>query len=597
MLPPVVVTASRIAQPQADAIPGTTVITSEIIRRKQSPDLVSILRNEAGVQFAQSGPQGSATSLFLRGANTNQFLFLLDGVPVRDMTSTGIPLDLQNITPDQVERIEIVRGNVSAIYGSGAIGGVIQVFTRQGEGTPSVSASGEVGTHRSSKLNANVSGKVDATRFSLSASRTRTDGFSAINPSKNPNANPDNDGYRDVSVSGALSHEYIKGHEAGIRLYGFDAKYDYDSGSDRTEKAGGISKQRTLALFSKNRFTGNWLSTLTFSNTEVRRKLHSRGNTLSFNDYRSGYRSEANLLQWHNEVALPENWILTMGTDGTHEKAVGRDQGVVQSSASRNNESVYAGLNGSLGAHHLQVNARYDHVEESGSDTTGYLGYAYDITPSWKLVASASTAFLAPTLYQVHGDAWTQPNKGLSAERSHSYEAGFQYASGATLARLVYFDTRTRDMIDYVYNMMTYTGQYFNINRAKNKGVELTASTRLFGVDVRGSATWQDPKDRETGEALLRRAKQAASLDVSRKMGAWLLGGDVYYARHRPDLVSGQRRELASYALLNLNVRYEINKMWFLFARVENVFDREYETVYSYNQPDRRLFVGVNWKM
>lgn len=584
-LVPVVVTASRIAQSQKEALPSTTVITQEMIKNRQATSLPDLLQSEAGINMARNGGAGQTASVFMRGANANQVLILLDGVPLRDSTSTGSPVELQHILPEQIERIEVVRGNVSAIYGSGAIGGVIQIFTKQGAGKPGVSLTAEAGTDNTTRLSASFSGRQEEIKYMLGVTRLKTDGYSVMNRHQYPNENTDDDGTRDVSINAAISREWGPGNEFGARLYAYDAKYDYDGGGFGLPEQNDYGKSRewTAAVFSKNRFTADWDSTVTLSQTEMEREAYSRG---GFSDYTSKFKSYASLAQWHNQLALSSDWIATAGMDLAREKAnIGAPAKV-----SRTNHSLYAGVNGRMGNHSLQLNARYDHVEESGSDTTGYLGYGYDLTSSWKLIASASTAFLAPTLYQVY-DSFAG-NRSLEAEKSRSYEAGLQYASGNTLVRATFFDTHTRDMIDYV-STGYYTGQYFNVGRVKNKGFELNGQTQLAGLDIRGNLTLQDPEDRDTGKQLARRAKKTASLDVSRTLGAWYVGGDMHYEEHRPDPYG----RLPSYAVFNMNARYQINKEVSVFARIENLFDRDYQTAYGYDMPDRGFFAGINWKM
>jgi len=228
-LAPVVVTAARIEQPQTEALPHTTVITKEMIRDRQATDVVSLLRTEAGIEIAQSGGAGTLTSLFMRGTNSNQSLILIDGVPVRDpSTPGGTAMALEHLLPEQIDRIEIVRGNVSAIYGSGAMGGVIQIFTKRGEGPPTVTLSAEAGSRDTSKFSGTVSGQSGETRYMLSATRFSTDGFSAMNTTQYPFENPDKDGDRNVSLAAALSHEWSKGNEFGVRMYAFNAKYNTD---------------------------------------------------------------------------------------------------------------------------------------------------------------------------------------------------------------------------------------------------------------------------------------------------------------------------------------------------------------------------------
>lgn len=609
-LQPVVVTASRVEQLQKDAIPSTTVITSETIQNKKLADLPSLLRSEAGIEIVRSGGAGSATSVFMRGNESRHLLVLLDGVPVQDTLGAGSTELLSHIQTDQIEHIEVVRGNVSSIYGSGAIGGVIQIFTKQGTGKPTANVFAEYGSHDTVKLGAGVSGKTDAgTGYALSVTRYKTNGFSAMDSSKDPKVNPDNDRDRNVSVNATLSQRLNQDHEIGARLYMYDAKFDFDGQSGIHEDANGTSKQWTTSLYSKNRFTKDWLSTVTLSYNSVER--HSNvlngdwadyGYGPTNNDYRSRYRSETKLLQWENKIALSSDWTATAGVDLGSENGhiVNRNlnspYGSFDMDVNRDKYSAYAGLLGNIGQHSLQANVRYDHVENADSDTTGFLGYGYNLTSSWKLLASVSTSFLAPTLDQLYNPSWGG-NKNLKSEHSTNYEAGIQYAKGKDLIRLSVFEWHTRDLI--AYQAMKYT----NIDRAKSTGVELNMSTEMMGVDVGANLTWQNPKNKETGAKLDRRAEIFGSLNVSKTIGQWYLGGDVMFTGHRSDkwydsnTNSNLDIKLPSYALVNLNARYNINKNVSLYARIENLFDKDYETVYGYEQPGRGAYVGVNFKM
>ncbi len=591
-LAPVVVTASRIEQSQAEALPTTTVITADDIRNSRATDVPTLLKTQAGIEVVQSGGAGSATSLFMRGANSNQNLVLIDGVPIRDATATGTAAALQHILPEQIERIEIVRGNVSAIYGSGAIGGVVQIFTKRGTGEPATSVSAEVGSHGTTKVSAGVSGQSGDTRFMFNTTRYETSGFSSNNTKQYSNENPDKDGSRNASASGMISHEWSKGNEIGMRIYANDADFEYDNaGSGPSNRSDtGKSRQHTASLFSKNRLMSNWLSTVTVSENDTwRTDIGKVGSTLRSD---SDYRSRSSMAQWTNEVMLTPNWIMTAGIDGARERADFNTANYAWFSfddvnRSRSTSSVYAGLNGKVDAHSLQVNVRNDHVSGSGSDTTGYLGYGYSLTPTWKVIASTSTAFLAPTLYQLYSQ---YGNSDLKAERSRSKEAGIQYASGAMLVRAVLFESKTSDMIGYdsFFNSV-------NIDRARNHGMEMSATSRVADIDVRASLTLQSPKDETTGDQLARRAKTLASLAASKSFNAWRVGGDVQYVGHR-DNSAYDTYELSSYVLTNLNVRYQVNKQVSVYGRIENLFDREYQSVYGYNQPDRGFFAGVEWR-
>lgn len=594
-MPPVVVTAARIEQSQTDALPHTTVISSDTIRNSQAMDVLTLLRNEAGLQFTQSGGPGQLASFFLRGAAPSQTLILIDGVPVRREGFSGSAA-IEHILPEQVDHIEIVRGNVSAIYGSGAIGGVIQIFTRRGDRTPVIGATVEAGSRGTINVTGDIAGQSDGTRYAVTAARFRTDGFSAMNHAQFPNENPDKNGYDNTSASVSLSQQWAKGHEAGIRLYANEGNFTYDGGGfgAPTDINKGTSKQQSLALFSRDQLTSSWVSNLTLSQT----RLSNRNISISAFGYDSRYDSTANLLQWSNEISLTPGWTLTAGVDLGHEKAdVSNDDGfaITRNAPSRSSSSVYAGISGKIDAHQLQANVRHDQVDGSGSKTTGYLGYGYELTPALKLIASASTAFNAPTLAQVYDP--DNGNANLKPETSRSVEAGAQYALAGTLVRATVFKTRTKDQFG-IDPDNCFSGAYpfgcptFNIAQASNQGVELSASGKLASVDLKTSLTLQEPVDDATKQILIRRARTLASVSAAQAFGALRVGADVQYSGNRND----GSRSLGGYVLANLNARYALSKSVSLFARVDNLFDRDYQTIYGYNQPPRGVFAGLRWQ-
>ncbi len=261
-----VVTANRSEQLLIDALPHTTVLGRDVIERSQAVDLPSLLASEAGFQFTQNGGRGTAASLFLRGSASLQVLVLIDGVPLTKQDSTG-SVSLEHIMLDQVERVEIVRGNVSAIYGSGAVGGVIQVFMRKGNGTPKAFAAIEVGSYGSSRASAGLSGQTGGTNFLIGIGRTVTSGFSAMNTSQYPNENPDADGYRNSDFNLGLTQTLAPGHTLGLRAQGSDGQFDTDGGGFGTPTAiyKGASKLNTWSVYSHNQMTSDWLSQLTLS--------------------------------------------------------------------------------------------------------------------------------------------------------------------------------------------------------------------------------------------------------------------------------------------------------------------------------------------
>lgn len=586
---PIVVTAARVAQPQTDALPFTTVISADDIRRSQAIDLPALLRREAGIQFTQNGGLGQASGLFVRGAETRQTLVLIDGVPLTKQDATGT-VSIEHLMLDQIDHIEIVRGNVSSIYGSSAIGGVIQIFTRRGDGPPQVTAEAEAGSRGSTRVAAGITGGAggagasEAVHFALNASNIRTRGFSSLNPAQVRDANPDRDGYRNSSVSGSLSRAFGSEHEFGANFSATEGRFDFDSSfGSPTDVHTGKTSVSALSVYSKNRLSERWTSRVTLSESRDRNANHY-DTRFGINDDR--YRSRTRMLQWANEIALADGWSATAGAERQWQRLDTDDGFGDLLDIARNASSVFAGVQGKRGAQQFQFNVRHDRIDRLESATTGYAGYGYLLSDSWKLLASAATGFAAPPLGYLYSPGFGNP--ALKPERSRSFELGAQYSSKGTLVRAGLFDTRTRQQLQYDPVVNTFA----NIARATNRGLEVAASTTLADTALRASLTLQDPRDDSTGARLRRRAQTLASIGADRSFGAWQVGGDVGFTGARPDGTA----QLPAYALVNLTTRYRLAKSVELYGRIDNVFDRDYQTATGYNQPPRGIFAGVRWQ-
>lgn len=594
----VVVTASRFQEQEGEALSATTVITQQTIRNKQLADLASLLRSEAGIEFDRMGGPGMVTSVFMRGSNANRVLVQLDGVPVTDGSVMGSAAILSQLQPDQIDRIEIVRGDISAVYGMGAAGGVIRIFTKRGEGRPSASLFAEYGSRDTSRLGARVSGQSDDTRFALTASRSDTRGFSTMSSSENPMVNPDRDGNENVTVTGNVSCRFGADGELGMRLYLGDARYDYDIGGGPDEVNTGRNRQWIGAVYGKKRFSPDWLSALTLSRMDIGRKYETKygivrpssewnGMVFPLRDPngKSDSRARTSLLQWHNDVVLSGDWTATAGVEAGHEEAESGKDG--RSSVwNRDRYSLYGGISGKTGAHDWQVNVRYDRAGQADSAVSGYLGYGHALTPVWKLVGNISTSFLVPTLYQQYNPMYG--NRDLKAEKTRAAEVGVQYASAETRVRLTAFSWFTRDLIDFDSAL-----HYVNVGKARNRGLEMVLHTVLAGMDVNTSLTVQQPEDVSAETVLARRARRLGTFNVSKTSGWWYAGGNVQYTGERVD---GSHR-LPAYWLASLDVRCRISREVSVYGRIENLFDKDYETVYGYNQPSRGIYVGVDLTM
>src|SRR5438046_821548 len=392
----VVITASRTEQPVRDAIPHTTILTRKDISDSQAVDLPSLLQREAGFEYTQNGGVGAVTGLFMRGGRSAQTLILVDGMRVEDASFGSAAI--QHIMLDEVERIEIVRGNVSSLYGSGGVGGVVQVFTRRGYGTPASSAEITAGSRGTSKLSAAYGGEVGAARFNVTLSRFDTRGFSAIDTSLAPKANPDADGYRNESVSGNLIQRISAQHEVGVLMYSSRGRLDYDSASafglptDTHQSAQNLGMSQA---YWEAHPVEPWTSRLTLGEgTDYRTDLRN-------GTFNSSSNTRSRQLIWDNRLRAAPAHEFAVGLEALRQELQNSD--LLPQRRDRNADVARLGYLGRLGAHSLQVNLRTEDYSDFGRANTHFLGYGYDVTQAWRLTASTSTAFRAPTFLDLFG--------------------------------------------------------------------------------------------------------------------------------------------------------------------------------------------------
>ena len=582
----VVVTASRTEQIITDVLPHTTVLGRDAIEQSQLTDLSSLLAREAGFQFTQSGGRGSQSTAFLRGAASLQVLVLVDGVPMSKQDTTGA-VSLEHIMLDQVDRIEIVRGNVSAIHGSGAVGGVIQVFTRQGQAGHTGYMTAEAGSLGTSRVNLGTQGKQGDFGYAVSLGTLSTRGINAANLSQTINANPDADGYRNDSHSVHLSYDLGPDHKVGLRSTHFNGRFDFDvagSYAAPTDVHKGTTRIDSNTVYWSGKLNPVWTSRLNYSDAKERNTTDTVGGY----SYSTQAETRTRLLSWTHQVNW-QNMVLSAGVDHQTQGIDTGTDGVNELSRERSANAVYGGLVYTRAAHSAQFNLRHDSVQGLAGKDSVYLGYGYELNPQWKLIASHATAFNVPPLGYLF-DAFSG-NPSLRPETATTHEVGVQWASGPHRLRSTLFDTRTQDLL--LYDMSTW--QFSNVSSVKNQGLETSYSGRIQATDLRASLTVQDPVNEATGQQLVRRAKTLASASVSQAVGLLTLGGSVRYTGSRPDI--NGKPELPSYVLLDLTARYALSRDWTLFGRVENATDSRYQTAYGYNQLPRTTTVGLSWKL
>ncbi|AKM32950.2 TonB-dependent receptor [Pandoraea faecigallinarum] len=581
-----VVTASRTEQKLVDTLASTSVITREQIEQSQAQDLPTLLRGQAGVEIAQNGGFGASASIFMRGAASNASLVLIDGVPVNSAT-TGTT-NIAQIPVSQIDHIEIVRGNVSALYGSQAVGGVIQIFTRHGDGGPP-RAYAELGysTNNTTQANAGIAGSFEdgKTRFSLDISRFHTNGISAQDPRFAPKVNPNRNGDDNTSVTATLSRKFGSTWEAGVRLFQSDGSISYDNAFGKPSDLNDTdARVRQISAYAKGKITDKWSTRLTVT----------QGDDYNYN-YLNGagngnYHTSSHQIDWANEYAFMPDQKLIAGYT--------RQEQTVESSTKydRNNrhlDSFYVGYEGVIAdRHEVQATVRRDMYSDFGGANSYWVGYGYRLTDQWKLMANASDGFRAPTFNELFYPGFGNPN--LQPERSISKELAVQfYDARFGLAKLALFRTNYTNLIQ---SLTVYPYTAANVANARVEGLELTYQGKIqwTGTDVRASFTRQNPTDLDAGKVLARRARQYGSFGVTQSLfGKFSVGGDVFYSGERYD-TGGQH--LGAYALFNLQARYDIDKSWYVSAHLDNVFNKQYQTVYGYNTLGRAIYVSLGWK-
>jgi vitamin B12 transporter len=579
----VVVTATRIETPVERTLADTTVIDSREIRDSGASTLTEVLRRAAGIEISQTGGAGSVSGLFVRGTRTAQTLVLLDGIRIENASSGGALLEFLPISA--IDRIEIVRAPASALYGSAAIGGVVQIFTRK-PGESGLAASGEVGvgSRGTRRMQAAASGAAGNTGFSIGIAHDRTDGYD-VTRSSDPGAEVDPN--RVSSVTAALTHRLSADWRTGFNLLvadgsiAFDVPFPVASGQD-------ISDYRSTAVsaFVTGRLAADWESTLRVGSSSI---------DYSYPAYDFAPRTDSRTISWQNSIdAWGSLWIF--GAESLDQRIAG--QGLtsgtfVYEEDSRRTHSVFAEWQHDIGDNLLRVGARYDDIEDVGSQTSGSIGWGWRVAPGWLLRAGWASAFRAPTFDDLYNPFSANP--ALKPERSNGYELAAEWRRGVDLFKATAFANRIRDAIELDES---FTAQ--NLETARIHGVTLEGRRRLGALTLRASSTFQDPRsertDPTTGETissdLSRRARRHASVGASWDRGPWRFGLDAVAQGERSD-TSGAR--MAGYAVVDARADYRVARHWQLFGWVGNLADREYETASGYRMPPRTLFVGVRY--
>jgi len=586
-LNPVIVTATRTAQTADETLASVTVITRKDIERQQAQSVQDLLRGVPGVSITNNGGPGKATSVFLRGTESDHVLVMIDGVKVGSATLGTTAF--QNIPIEQIERIEIVRGPRSSLYGSEAIGGVIQIFTRKGGGAlkPFFSVGG--GSYRSYNASAGVSGGGERGWFSLSASGINTRGFNACDGKPSPGGagcfttEPDKDGYRNLSGSLRAGYRFENGLEVDAHTLRTTGNTEFDGNLVNESE----SVQRVLG------------GTIRFSPVDIWQMTLAAGrsgdeyDTFKTGVFDSRFDTERDTLSFQNNIIISPEHLLTLGIDYQDDSIDNTNTFAV---TSRNNKGLFTQYLGKFAAHDLQLSLRRDHNEQFGKRTTGGAAWGYALSKGLKFTASYGTAFKAPTFNELYFPGYGNPS--LGPEESRSVELGLSGKTTWGNWSLNTYETRIDNLIAFDASIFAPT----NIDQARIRGLEAVLNTQLGGWDLNTNLTLLDPENRAAGtpdandgNTLPRRARQSLRFAADRTFGKYKFGATLLAAGKRYDNLSNSR-ELSSYATLGLRGEYALDKDWRVQARIENLFDKDYETAAFFNQPGRNLYLTLRYQ-
>lgn len=590
----IVVTATRMPQALNKSIADTTVVSEQEIRKSGAPDVSTLLRSLVGVEVVQLGGLGSQSSTFMRGTNSSQILVLLDGVRVNSATAGSTAIE--HLMLDSIERIEVVRGNVSSLYGSEAIGGVIQLFTKQGRGVPAFNASAGAGSHGMQRFSAGISGTVESTSFSVNAGEVKTNGISAMNPQLLAGANPNKNGYGNTNFAAQIKHSINDDHSLSGSVFSVRGNSSNDTSGLPASVNNTIENIDKVSVASDDQISAMWHSQVRLS--------QGTDDNRTFGAYPGRFQTRSNQITWQNNLALADNQHLSVSAEKLEQSVTA--PGTAYTQSKRNVDSVLGGYVGEYGLQQVQLNLRQDRYSDFGIANTGLLGYGMALTAAWRVTASISNAFKAPTFNDMYwpfanyGFGYTYAgNPNLMPERSVNKEAGLHYAGNGQRIDVVYFDSRIGDLI--VSNGLPAL-TYINISQAKISGQELSYAGDFGDTHVNVNVTFQKPRDAVTGQLLPRRAREFGNFGVSHSVGALNLGAEMRYSGARHDAYynintfANTEVTLPGYQLLNLTSRYRIEKNLYVSARVDNLFNRNYSEVYGYNTLGRTLFVGLTYQ-
>lgn len=590
-----VVTANRFQQPVNTVLAPTDIVTRDDIDRWQSKDLNDVMRRLPGVDIARNGGMGQSASLYVRGTEARHVLVLIDGVPMaRPGISNGV--DISQIPISLVQRVEYIRGPRSAVYGSGAIGGVVNIITMTDAERSQINAG--AGTNGYQSYDGAFNKRFGDTLVTAAGAYQTTKGFN-VQPNSSYSGDSDRDGYRNKMLWGGVQHQFDDNFSGFFRGYGYSANADYDQGN--WGYAGGNDEDQS--------YTQSWDTGLHYHSGIYSSQLIANYQRIKDYNYSSDagrYAAgttlddmEQRYIQWGNNVVVGHGAV-SGGVDWKQEKL--KSSGTTSTDVyKRDTTGLYLTGQQQIDSVTLEASGREDHDEQFGWHGTWQTTAGWEFVENYRLTIGYGTGFLAPSLGQQFGSTrfGINANPNLKPEESKQWEAGLEGLTGPVDWRLSAYHYKISNLITYYSDPVTYEGEYDNINAATIKGVEWTGSIDTGIFSHRVTLQYVDPRNDDNGEVLARRSKRQAKYQLD--WSVFNVDMDVswqYYGKRYDNNTSqynNTQRILPSYSTVDVSAAYPITDRLTVRGKIANLFDKDYETAYGYQTAGREYYLSGSY--
>ncbi|WP_263322369.1 TonB-dependent receptor [Endozoicomonas sp. Mp262] len=588
LLDKVVVTASRTAQTVDETLAPVTVITRKEIERSQAASIPELLNKTPGLQVASNGGTGSLAGIYLRGTKTAQTLVIVDGQKINSSSTGSSPL--QYMSPEQIERIEIVRGPRSSLYGADAIGGVIQIFTRQGKGKPSFTAKLGGGSRNTGEYGLNLNGEYNDTRYNIGANLYETSGYDHTLTTKN--GDDDKDAYRNQSIYGSLSHRFSNNVETGVNFSHSEGKSEYDNNYDNftyTTQPYNIFRISNLHTYIAVPINSLWDTRLDIGygeeHTQARKKDIASG--ISSDDYYTTTKRYS--ASWKNDISWHDSQLLTTGIDYSDEQYEGS---TAYGENSRHNTAFFIQNLSYFDNSELKFGLRNDKNEAYGNKTTGNASFGYDLPADMRFITSYGTAFRAPTLGDLYYPGFSNPDLKPETSENIEFELRGKLRNGYWAMSL--FQNNMKDMI----SSSEETGyRPMNVDKARIRGFELSTGTMIYDWDINASLSLLDPENRSTkshGKVLVSRAKQLFTLNIDRQFDRLGVGAS-FRAQGKSYADATNTQKVAGFGTVDLRASIKLTNELKANLKLVNLLDKEYQAVKGYRGEPRGIYASLTW--